>query len=68
MRRLLMASAALVLFSVSGPGVPEAEAGLCRLYCETVTVGCKVTFGKIDDEYCDSWQEGCKDGCEVTVE
>lgn len=68
MRRILAASAALVMFSIAGPEVRPAEAGLCRLYCESITVGCKVTFGKIDDEYCDSWQEGCKDGCQVRVE
>lgn len=65
MRRVLAATAALVLLSIAGPEVPRAEAGLCRLYCETITVGCKVTFGKVDDDYCDSWQDGCKAGCEV---
>ena len=68
MRRILAATAALVLFSTAGPGACDAEAGLCRIYCESITVGCKVTFGKIDDDYCDSWQDGCAEGCRVSAE
>lgn len=68
MRRVLAATAALVLFSIVGPDVPRAEAGLCRFYCETIGAGCNVTIGKIDDEYCDGWREGCKAGCEVKME
>lgn len=65
MRRMLAATAALVLISVSGPGVSDAEADLCRLYCETVTAGCKATFGKIDEDYCEDWRDGCVTGCQV---
>ncbi len=65
MRRMLAATAALVLFSFAGPDVPRAEAGLCRVYCETIAAGCKVTIGKVDDAYCEGWREGCKAGCEV---
>lgn len=65
MRRILMATTALVLTSLTGPQVPEAEAGFCRIYCESVTVGCKVTFGQVDEDYCENWREGCIDGCRV---
>ncbi len=68
MRRILAAGAALVLISFSGPITPAAEAGLCRLYCESITVGCKVTFGNIDDDYCENWRDGCTAGCEVKKE
>lgn len=68
MRRVLAATAALVLFSIAGPDVPRAEAGLCRVYCETVAAGCNVTIGNVDEDYCESWRQGCKDGCEVDME
>lgn len=68
MRRILAAGAALVMISAAGPTAPAAEADLCRLYCESVTVGCKVTFGTIDDDYCESWRDGCTAGCEVNQE
>lgn len=65
MRRILAATATLAMFSMGGPDVPEAEADLCRFYCETVTVACKLSFGKVDEDYCESWREGCVDGCRV---
>lgn len=63
MRRILAATAALVLSSIAGPDVPSAEADLCNVYCETITVGCKVTFGSVDEDYCEEWRAGCKAGC-----
>lgn len=68
MSRVLAATAAIVLVSLSGPSVPEAKADLCRFYCETVTVGCKLTFGKVDEDYCESWRDGCVAGCRVETE
>lgn len=65
MRRTVIALAVLGLSGLSGPDVPAAEAGFCRLYCESITVGCKVTFGKIDEDYCEEWREGCVEGCRV---
>lgn len=68
MRRVFIALAVLGLSGLTGPAAPEAEAGFCRLYCETVTVACKVTFGKIDEAYCEEWREGCVAGCRVEQE
>lgn len=65
MRRVFTAMAVLGLSGLTGPGPTEAEAGLCQLYCETITVACKVTFGKIDEDYCEEWREGCVAGCRV---
>lgn len=68
MRMRSLALAALLL-SGAVPAAPPAEARadgtLCRIYCETIYVGCLVTVARVDREACTEWREGCRTGCDA---
>lgn len=68
-RTILTVAASTAILAGLGPGGPEPATALpswvCRVYCEAVHEGCKITLGRLDGDLCEDWYAGCKDGCRV---
>lgn len=69
MRKILLVGAALALVGAD-PAPRPARAGpdWCKLYCESIRLGCRATVGRIDQGWCEEFYEGCKTGCDVRRE
>ena len=59
---------AAALFVAAFAGSPQravADKSWCGLYCDAVYGACKASVGLWDRPTCDSFHDGCLDGCEV---
>jgi len=65
MRRIQWMLVALSGLAVIAPPADAEAKKICGLYCDAVYLGCRASIGLWDAESCDSWLEGCLDGCEV---
>ncbi len=65
--RLLIATGALAASLPPAPApAAEADAKLCRIYCETINVLCQAGAAPLgEDEACLRLYRGCLDGCDV---
>lgn len=71
MRRLILALAAVAILAAGTADPKPARAATvaatnwCFLYCDSIYLGCKALVGKVDEEACKAWREGCIEGCKV---
>lgn len=65
---LRIITASVLLAGTAGIGTPteaRAEGDFCGLYCDSIYLGCKATIGRLDEEACEEFHEGCLEGCAV---
>jgi hypothetical protein len=65
MRRVQWLVVALAGIAVSAPPAEAEAKKICGLYCDAVYKGCRGSIGLWDEEACESFHEGCLDGCDV---